>query len=128
MTQPFARDGPHRSRLFENCSFDNVLGHLYGQDGKTFEGVIGDFIFGIAAQYFPRLVPTTPRKPRLTERPLTGGGKHRSAHGSSLQAACGFSRSGASPGAMKSPTRCSWHAQSGSLVTDHSLPGTTVRW
>ena len=28
--------------LFENRSFDNVLGHLYGpQDGKTFEGVIG---------------------------------------------------------------------------------------
>jgi phospholipase C len=28
--------------LFENRSFDNVLGHLYGpDDGKTFEGVIG---------------------------------------------------------------------------------------
>ena len=28
--------------LFENRSFDNVLGHLYGpEDGKTFEGVIG---------------------------------------------------------------------------------------
>jgi phospholipase C len=28
--------------LFENRSFDNVLGHLYGPtDGKTFEGVIG---------------------------------------------------------------------------------------
>ena len=28
--------------LFENRSFDNVLGHLYGpQDGKDFEGVIG---------------------------------------------------------------------------------------
>ncbi|MET0843844.1 MAG: alkaline phosphatase family protein [Mycetocola sp.] len=28
--------------LFENRSFDNVLGHLYGAgDGKTFEGVIG---------------------------------------------------------------------------------------
>jgi phospholipase C len=27
---------------FENRSFDNVLGHLYGPgDGKTFEGVIG---------------------------------------------------------------------------------------
>ena len=29
--------------LFENRSFDNMLGHLYGpDDGKTFEGVIGD--------------------------------------------------------------------------------------
>ena len=28
--------------LFENRSFDNVLGHLYGLgDGKNFEGVIG---------------------------------------------------------------------------------------
>ena len=28
--------------LFENRSFDNVLGHLYGpQDGKTFDGVVG---------------------------------------------------------------------------------------
>jgi phospholipase C len=28
--------------LFENRSFDNLLGHLYGpEDGKTFEGVIG---------------------------------------------------------------------------------------
>ena len=28
--------------LFENRSFDNVLGHLYGpEDGKVFEGVIG---------------------------------------------------------------------------------------
>jgi phospholipase C len=28
--------------LFENRSFDNVLGHLHGpEDGKTFEGVIG---------------------------------------------------------------------------------------
>jgi phospholipase C len=28
--------------LFENRSFDNVLGHLYGpEDGKNFEGVIG---------------------------------------------------------------------------------------
>ena len=28
--------------LFENRSFDNVLGHLYGPaDGKTFEGVVG---------------------------------------------------------------------------------------
>src|SRR6188508_2052160 len=28
--------------LFENRSFDNMLGHLYGpEDGKTFEGVIG---------------------------------------------------------------------------------------
>jgi phospholipase C len=28
--------------LFENRSFDNVLGRLYGpKDGKTFEGVIG---------------------------------------------------------------------------------------
>src|SRR5580765_365499 len=28
--------------LFENRSFDNVLGHLYGPgDGKTFDGVIG---------------------------------------------------------------------------------------
>ena len=28
--------------LFENRSFDNVLGHLYGpEDGNTFEGVIG---------------------------------------------------------------------------------------
>ena len=28
--------------LFENRSFDNLLGHLYGpDDGKTFEGVIG---------------------------------------------------------------------------------------
>jgi phospholipase C len=28
--------------MFENRSFDNVLGHLYGpEDGKTFEGVIG---------------------------------------------------------------------------------------
>ena len=28
--------------LFENRSFDNVLGHLYGpEDDKTFEGVIG---------------------------------------------------------------------------------------
>src|SRR4051812_3679621 len=28
--------------LFENRSFDNVLGHLYGpDDGKSFEGVIG---------------------------------------------------------------------------------------
>src|SRR6476661_3040150 len=28
--------------LFENRSFDNMLGHLYGpDDGKTFEGVIG---------------------------------------------------------------------------------------
>ena len=28
--------------IFENRSFDNVLGHLYGpEDGKTFEGVIG---------------------------------------------------------------------------------------
>ena len=26
--------------LFENRSFDNVLGHLYGpEDGKTFDGV-----------------------------------------------------------------------------------------
>src|SRR5262245_60688327 len=42
--------GPTRSHaldhivvvLFENRSFDNVLGHLYGpDDGKTFEGVIG---------------------------------------------------------------------------------------
>jgi phospholipase C len=28
--------------IFENRSFDNLLGHLYGpEDGKTFEGVIG---------------------------------------------------------------------------------------
>ncbi len=27
--------------LFENRSFDNVLGHLYGPDDKNFEGVIG---------------------------------------------------------------------------------------
>jgi phospholipase C len=28
--------------IFENRSFDNLLGHLYGpDDGKTFEGVIG---------------------------------------------------------------------------------------
>jgi phospholipase C len=28
--------------MFENRSFDNVLGHLYGPgDGKTFEGVVG---------------------------------------------------------------------------------------
>ena len=28
--------------LFENRSFDNVLGRLYGpDDGKTFEGVVG---------------------------------------------------------------------------------------
>jgi phospholipase C len=28
--------------LFENRSFDNMLGHLYGpEDGKVFEGVIG---------------------------------------------------------------------------------------
>ena len=28
--------------MFENRSFDNVLGHLYGpDDGKNFEGVIG---------------------------------------------------------------------------------------
>jgi phospholipase C len=28
--------------LFENRSFDNLLGHLYGpEDGKTFDGVIG---------------------------------------------------------------------------------------
>ena len=28
--------------LFENRSFDNLLGHLYRpDDGKTFEGVIG---------------------------------------------------------------------------------------
>src|SRR6478672_7325902 len=28
--------------LFENRSFDNMLGHLYGpDDGKTLEGVIG---------------------------------------------------------------------------------------
>jgi phospholipase C len=28
--------------MFENRSFDNLLGHLYGpEDGKTFDGVIG---------------------------------------------------------------------------------------
>jgi phospholipase C len=28
--------------LFENGSFDNLLGHLYGpEDGRTFDGVIG---------------------------------------------------------------------------------------
>jgi phospholipase C len=28
--------------LFENRSFDNMLGHFYGpDDGKTFEGVLG---------------------------------------------------------------------------------------
>ena len=28
--------------VFENCSLDNVLGHLYGpKDGKIFEGVTG---------------------------------------------------------------------------------------
>ena len=28
--------------LFENRSFDNLLGHLYGpEDGKSFEGVVG---------------------------------------------------------------------------------------
>lgn len=28
--------------MFENRSFDNLLGHLYGrEDGKTFEGVVG---------------------------------------------------------------------------------------
>jgi len=40
--QPCERARPRVVVLFENRSFDNMLGRLYGpNDGKTFDGVVG---------------------------------------------------------------------------------------
>ena len=72
--------------LFENRSFDNVLGHLYGpDDGKTFEGVIGKDLtnpipewaeHGAEEKVVPYTVATDMDSPRshLRRLPVEHGG------------------------------------------------------